>query len=255
MIDLNCDLGESFGVYQLGADDQLLPLVSSVNIACGGHAGDPLIMTKTVRAALKHGVAIGAHPGYLDLYGFGRRPMQYSPEELRSILLYQIGALQAIVAAEGGSLHHVKPHGSLYNLAMVDETTAEVVAAAIADFDKGLYVYTQPESALERACHRYGLHTVAETFADRRYNENGRLVDRTLPGALLSMEEAVKQAVELASGSPITAANGEQVAIRAETICIHGDHSDAVVLTQQIREAFAQARIAVRAPQQTALGA
>lgn len=248
-IDLNCDMGESFGAYRIGADEAVMPLITSASIACGFHAGDPLVMRRTVRLAREHGVAVGAHPGYRDLAGFGRRTMKCSPDEVYTDVLYQIGALAAFCRAEGVPLRHVKPHGALYNTAAADPATAEAVARAVADFDRSLALYAPPGSALERAGLSAGLRVVREAFADRGYAADGSLLPRSHPGAVLADPElAAAQARRIACDGTVTAGTGETVAVPAGTLCVHGDHPNAVDVLRRIREELAAAGVTVAPP-------
>lgn len=248
-IDLNCDMGESFGAYTIGADEEIMPLVSSANIACGFHGGDPLVMRRAVRLARQHGVAVGAHPGYRDLAGFGRRPIACSPDEIYGDVLYQIGALAAFCQAEGVTLRHVKPHGALYNTAAADPAVAQAIAAAVADFDRRLFLFAPPGSALEEAGVAAGLRVVREAFADRRYSADGTLLPRAQPGSVLhDPGEAAAQACQIACGRTVTAATGEVVAVAARSICVHGDHAGAAERLRRIREALAAAGVEVAAP-------
>lgn len=248
-IDLNCDMGESFGAYTIGADEEIMPLVSSANIACGFHGGDPLVMRRAVRLARKHGVAVGAHPGHRDLAGFGRRSIACSPDEIYGDVLYQIGALAAFCKAEGVALRHVKPHGALYNTAAVDPAVARAIAAAVADFDRGLFLFAPPGSALEEAGAAAGLRVVREAFADRRYAADGTLLPRSRPGSVLrDPGEAAAQACQVACAGTVTAATGEEVPVAARTICVHGDHDGAVERLRRIRESLAAAGVEVAAP-------
>lgn len=248
-IDLNCDMGESFGAYTIGADEEIMPLISSANIACGFHGGDPLAMRRAVRLARQYEVAVGAHPGYRDLAGFGRRPIACSPDEIYGDVLYQIGALAAFCRAEGVALRHVKPHGALYNKAATDPAVAEAIAAAVAAFDRGLLLFAPPGSALEAAGVAAGLRVVREAFADRRYATDGTLLPRSRPGAVLhDPAEAAAQACQVARGGTVTAITGEEVPAPARTICVHGDHVGAAEVLRRIRESLAAAGVAVAAP-------
>jgi UPF0271 protein len=229
-IDLNCDIGESYGAWRMGDDDALLDLVSSANIACGFHAGDPSTIDATVCAAAQRGVAIGAHPSYPDLAGFGRRSMEISPDDVESGVLYQIGALTAFVDSYGAKLHHVKPHGALYNDASRNEPLAKAIARAVARADVPLTLVGLPGSALLAAGREAGLATAAEGFCDRAYEPDGSLRSRTLKGALISDPDlCARQAVELASSG------------RVQTLCIHGDtpgaSAIALAVTASLREA------------------
>ena len=199
MIDLNCDMGESFGPWSMGADEQVMPHITSANIACGAHAGDPVVMRRTVRLAQASGVAVGAHPGFADLQGFGRREMSVDPAELEASLIAQVGALSAIARAEGAALQHVKPHGALYNLAAIDSPIAAAVARAVRDFDRRLVLFGLAGSHLLTAGREAGLRTASEVFADRAYQRDGKLLPRDEPGAVLTNPgEVVERAVRMA---------------------------------------------------------
>jgi len=246
VIDLNADMGESFGRWSLGADAALLPLVTSANIACGFHAGDPAVMAQTVAAAAAAGVAVGAHPGYPDLAGFGRRHLDMSAAELEAAVLYQIGALAAFTRAAGVALAHVKPHGALYNRAAVDAAVAEPVARAVRRFSADLILIGLAGSALLAAGEAAGLRVAAEAFADRAYAADGTLRDRRLPGAVLSTPAAAAaQAVAIAQGR-LHAHDGTPLPLTAATLCIHGDTPDAVAYATAVRAALDAAGVAVR---------
>jgi UPF0271 protein len=248
-IDLNCDLGESFGAWRMGDDDALLALISSASIACGFHAGDPLIMQHTVQQALAHGVAIGAHVSLPDLQGFGRREMSVTPAEVHAMTLYQIGALHAFVYAAGSRLAHVKPHGALYNMAARDRALADAIASAVYDFDPTLQLFGLASSALIDAGHAIGLPVVAEAFADRRYLADGSLQPRREPGAVIEEStQAVAQAVGIARDGAVCAADGHAVTLRADTLCVHGDGRHAVEFARQLRSALATAGLRIAAP-------
>jgi 5-oxoprolinase (ATP-hydrolysing) subunit A len=238
-IDLNCDFGESFGVYQLGEEEEILRYVTSVNIACGFHAGDPLVMRKTVQMALERKVAIGAHPGFPDLLGFGRRNIAVTPEEAYAYVVYQIGALAAFVKAEGGTMSHVKPHGALYNMAAKDAALAEAIAKAVYDVDPTLILYGLAGSELIRAGKKIGLRTVNEVFADRTYQQDGSLTPRSNPRAVIVDEqEAVQQVLTMVKEKRVRSLQGIDVAIEAETVCIHGDGKKAVLFAKRLYEAL-----------------
>ncbi len=248
-IDLNADVGEGLGPWPMGADEALIPLVSSVNIACGAHAGDPATIRRTVRLALAAGAAIGAHPGYPDLVGFGRRELAMAPGELAASVLYQVAAVAGIVRAEGGVLRHVKPHGALYHRLASDGDAAAAAVEAIARLDPSLAVVGPPGSALLAEAAAAGLTAVAEGFADRAYEPDGRLRARTLPGALLdSAERASAQAVAIARDGRVTAADGTPIAIAVATLCVHGDTPGAPGIAAAVRAALAEAGIDVRRP-------
>lgn len=246
-IDLNSDLGESFGRYTLGLDDQIIPLVSSANIACGQHAGDPVVMRKTVRMAADAGVAIGAHPGYPDLQGFGRRDMNLSPDEAYAYLLYQIGALQAFCTAQGARLAHVKPHGQLYNRAAVDAELAAALAQAVHDADPSLVLVGLANGALVDAGRAQGLTTAEEFFMDRNYTDEGRLVSRNNPAALIRDEEqAIERVKQAIRDGAVLSVTGKLVNLNADTVCIHGDSPTALAFAARVRRALEEDGIAVK---------
>ncbi|WP_019533857.1 LamB/YcsF family protein [Paenibacillus ginsengihumi] len=248
-IDLNCDLGESYGIYRLGDDEALLDFVSSANIACGYHAGDPATMRRTVRLCLERGVSIGAHPGLPDLAGFGRRTMSVAPQEVYDMTVYQVGALLGFVRSEGGRLAHVKPHGALYNMAAADRSLAEAIAEAVQRIDPQLVLYGLAGSELIRAAEARGLRCAAEAFADRTYRRDGKLTPRSESGAVLhDAEEAARQAISIAMDGVVHTLAGEPVALAADTLCIHGDGAQAALLARHIRQRLEEAGIAVRPP-------
>ncbi len=247
VIDLNSDLGESFGTYKLGHDEEILQVVSSANIACGFHAGDPLVMQRTVVMAKQHGVAVGAHPGLPDLIGFGRRKMAVSPEEAYSMMLYQVGAIGAFAAAQGCRLQHVKPHGALYNMAAGDRRLSDAIAAAVYDVDKKLVLYGLAGSELIKAGEAKGLRTASEVFADRSYQEDGSLTPRSQPGALLEEVSAVvAQALSMACQGQVRTTRGKYIPVKADTICVHGDGVKALNFARSIREALETEGIKVK---------
>ena len=246
-VDLNCDLGESFGAYTIGMDEAVIPYVTSVNVACGWHAGDPLIMDKTVALAKKHGVAVGGHPGFPDLMGFGRRPMTVTPQEAGAYVKYQVGALLAFVKAQGLELQHVKPHGALYNMAAKDEALATGICEAIASVDKNLVFMGLAGSVMLEAAKKVGLKTASEVFADRAYNDDGSLVNRKLSGAVIhDPVVAVERAVKMAKEGKVISINGKEISIQADSICVHGDNEQAIELVSKIRKALEGAGIEVR---------
>lgn len=248
-IDLNCDLGESFGAYRMGDDAGVLPYVSSANVACGAHAGDPSVMRRTVAAALEHGVAIGAHPGLPDLAGFGRREMRISPQEAYDLVIYQVGALAAFATAAGTALGHVKPHGALYNMACADAALAEPIARAVRDVDERLILFGLPGSELQRAAEGAGLRFAREAFADRAYTPGGSLVPRGTPGAVVEdPDEAVRRAVLIATERRVGTAGGGELRLEADTICVHGDRPDAARFARMLREGLERGGVRVAAP-------
>jgi len=245
-VDLNADLGESFGRYTLGMDGRILPVISSANIACGFHASDPVVMEKTVMLAKQAGVAVGAHPGYPDLMGFGRRNMAVSPAEARAYILYQLGALDAFLRPLGMKLRHVKPHGAFYNMAAVDYTLAKAVCEAVRDFDPGLILLGLSGSELIRAAEDTGLKACSEVFADRAYEEDGTLVSRNRPGAVITDEgEAIRRVIRMVTEGKVTAVTGKDVSIRADSVCVHGDGEKAVLFAESIRKALEENGIRV----------
>ena len=245
-IDLNCDLGESFGAYKLGLDDQVLPYISSANVACGFHASDPVVMDKTVALAKDAGVAVGAHPGYPDLQGFGRRNMTIPPREVKAMIMYQIGALQAFCTARGLKLQHVKPHGALYNMAGKDEALAMAVCEAIQAVDDSLILLGLSGSKMLEAADKIGLRSAREVFADRAYEEDGSLVARTKPGAMITDEdEAVARVIRMIREGRVTAVTGKDIPIRADSVCVHGDSPKALAFVQKIRAALTAEQIQI----------
>lgn len=247
-VDLNCDVGEGFGPYAMGQDDQVIPLVTSVNVACGFHAGDPLIMARTVRLARESGAAVGAHPGLPDRAGFGRRVLAVTPAEVEADVLYQVGALLGFCQAAGVRLRHVKPHGALYHMAAADAVLARAVAAAVRALDRDLVLYAPPGSALAAEGERMGLQVAREAFADRAYDAQGRLLPRTHPGAVLSGDAAALQALRLALEGCVTSVSGETVAVAADTICLHGDAPGAADTARAVRCALLAHGVALAHP-------
>ena len=247
-IDLNADAGESFGRWQLGHDEELFPLLSSVNLATGFHAGDPRVMLRSVRLAKRHGVAVGAHPGFPDLVGFGRRDLAASPEEAYTDVLYQIGALSAFLRLEGLPLHHVKPHGALYLRMLRDEALARAVAQAVKDYDPDLPLVLLGGTPMEEAAKAVGVRYVREAFPDRAYLSDGRLAPRSMEGALIrDPEEAARRAVQMVLEGEIEALDGGRVKVEAETLCVHGDNPEAVAIARAVREALVEHGVEIKA--------
>lgn len=247
-IDLNCDVGESFGRYTLGEDPAVMPFISSANIACGAHAGDPLVMQQTVRLALDNHVAIGAHPGYPDLQGFGRRKMSFDPEEVEAFILYQLGALSAFLQVHGKKIRHIKPHGALYNQASVDRTLAEAISHVAALFDQELILVGLPGSVLLEAGQRNGLRVAAEAFPDRGYLPDGSLMPRGLPGAILTdVEEIAENALRLCREGIHVMVSGQETIFRVDTLCLHGDHPHAAENARRVREVLEEKHIKIQA--------
>lgn len=238
-INLNADLGESFGAWTMGRDADLLQVVNSANVACGFHAGDPLVMRQTVATARRHGVSIGAHPSFPDLQGFGRRRMDLKPAELEAMVIYQIGALQAVAAAEGHSVTHVKAHGALSNAASEDIALARCVARAVHAVNPGLVLLAPALSELVTAGHESGLPVVEEIFADRNYTDDGDLVPRSHPQAMVHGAQAsVRHVLAMLEGGALVSINGKRLPCRAGSICVHGDNTEAVATAQAVAQAL-----------------
>ncbi len=239
-IDLNSDLGESFGRYTLGNDAAVLERVSSANIACGFHAGDPVVMQKTVGLCRASGVRVGAHPGFPDLMGFGRRSMSLSFDEAKAYVLCQLGALDAFCRAQGVRMQHVKPHGALYNMAAKDESLSRAICEAVRDFDRELIVLGLANSALVKTAKDLGLRVASEVFADRAYEPDGSLVARSKPGAMITDEdEALRRVIRMVTEHRVSAVTGEDIEIVPDSICVHGDGEKALLFVQRIRDALA----------------
>ena len=246
-VDLNADMGENFGIYTLGDDEALLRSVTSANIACGFHAGDPGTMARAVEMCVTRGVAIGAHPGLPDLAGFGRRALAVTPDEVRDMMTYQIGALAAFAARSGQRLQHVKPHGALYNMAERDPAVAAAIAEAVRDTDSGLILMGLSGGVLVGAGREAGLRVVHEVFADRSYAPDGTLTPRGLPGAVLhDPAQVTARIVRLVTEGNITASDGSDLTLAADTICLHGDSPGAAQLADAVRWALESAGVAVR---------
>lgn len=236
-IDLNCDMGESFGTWTMGNDASLMDLISSANIACGFHAGDASIMRKTAELALQKNVAIGAHPAFPDLQGFGRRNMQLSPQEVYDICVYQIGALFGTVRTLGGKLHHVKPHGALYNMAAKDQNLAKAIAEATKAIHPDLILYGLSGSHLISEAEKIGLKTASEVFADRTYQNDGNLTPRTQPNAMIeNTQDAVNQVIMMIEKQCVISTDGREVPLKANTVCIHGDGIHAFEFALELRK-------------------
>ncbi len=239
-------MGESFGAYSLGSDAEVMSTITSANIACGYHAGDPAVMRATVRLARSHGVAVGAHPGLPDLVGFGRREMQVSPDEVEGMVLYQLGALQAVARAEGVRLRHVKPHGALYNMAARDVSLADAIARAVRAFDPSLILFGLAGSPMLAAGEAAGLRVASEVFADRAYQRDGSLASRRIAGSVIHDADAVAaRAVRMVRDGNVVTTSGEVISLRADTICIHGDTPGAAALARTIRHALEEAGVTV----------
>jgi UPF0271 protein len=246
-IDLNADLGESFGPWQMGHDQALMASITSANVACGFHAGDPSVLRETVRLAAAHGVAIGAHPGFPDLVGFGRREMQVSPREVEDLVLYQIAAVAGVAAAMGARLQHVKAHGALYNMAVRDRELAQAIARATAAVDPTLILFGLPNSELITAGRQLGLRVAAEAFADRTYEPDGTLTSRRKPGSVIhEPSTVVTRAIEMVTSGQVTATDGSRLVLGADTLCLHGDTPGSADLARQIRAGLEAAGVTVR---------
>ncbi len=235
-IDLNSDMGESYGAYTIGADEEVLRWVTSANVACGWHGGDPRVMRRTVQLAKELGVGVGAHPSYPDLLGFGRRVMQITRQEARDYVLYQIGALQAFTEALGVRLQHVKPHGAIYNVAVKDRELSLGIAEGVADAGRDLILVGLPDSELVKAGLEVGLRVAREAFGDRAYNEDGTLVSRRMAGSLITDPDAVAERVIGLVGGTVKAITGKAIRIEADTICLHGDTPGAGAIARRVRE-------------------
>ena len=245
-IDLNSDMGESFGAYSIGADEEILKWVTSANVACGWHGGDPHVMRQTVARAKALGVAVGAHPSYPDLLGFGRRVMQITRQEARDYMLYQIGALRAFVEAAGLRLQHVKPHGAIYNVAAKDRELSLGIAEGVKDAGGDLILMGLPGSEMLRAAQEVGVRVAGEAFGDRAYNEDGSLVARKISGSLITDPDLVAaRVIGLAKGT-VTAITGTEIRLHADTICLHGDTPGAGMIAKAVREALDAAGVQVR---------
>ncbi|MDY0091625.1 MAG: 5-oxoprolinase subunit PxpA [Candidatus Vecturithrix sp.] len=252
-IDINCDMGESFGRYQLGLDADMMPLISSANIACGFHAGDPGVIHKTVRMAVEHGVGVGGHPGFPDLVGFGRRNMSMQADELRDAILYQVGALMGFTQIYGANIQHVKPHGAMYNMAAEDERMAKTIVEALLQLNDQLILFGLSGSTLLDIARAAGLRVAREVFADRAYNEDGSLVSRHQPGSVITDSiEVANRIVKMVKEHKVTAITGKEITLALDTICVHGDTAGAVDHAKHIVQALKQEGIEI-APIETFL--
>lgn len=247
-VDLNSDLGEGFGIYKMGMDEEILKYVSSANIACGFHAGDPCVMDKTLNLAKQSGVSIGAHPSFPDLLGFGRRNMQISFEEAKNYALYQLGALFAFAKTKGMRVQHFKAHGALYNMAAVDENLALALCEAVAQFDENIIFMGLSNSAMGEAAKKKGLKYASEVFADRAYNDDGTLVSRRLKGAVITDENiAISRVIKMIKEGKVTSVNGKEISLKAHSICVHGDGVKALEFVQKIKKNLAKEQIKIKA--------
>ena len=238
-IDLNCDLGESFGNYKIGLDEDVIKYVSSANIACGFHASDPVVMNKTVELAKKNNVAAGAHPGFPDLVGFGRRNMNVSPDELKNMILYQLGALDAFCRKWEIKLQHVKPHGAMYNMAAKDKKLADAIVEAILEYDDSMILLGLSGSEMLKSAAEKGLAFKREVFADRAYEEDGSLVARTKPGAVIQDEnEAINRVISMIKYGKVKAITGKEIMVEPDSVCVHGDNPKALEFVKKISESL-----------------
>ena len=245
-VDLNSDLGESFGRYTLGMDDKIIPLITSANVACGYHASDPIVMDKTIALAKAAGIRVGAHPGFPDLMGFGRRNMAVSPAEAKAYTTYQLGALDAFCRAHEVKMQHVKPHGAFYNMAARDYELSRAICEAIAEFDRELIVLALSGGELAHAAKDMGLRTALEVFADRAYEEDGSLVNRRKEGAMITdEEEAISRVIRMIKEKKVTAITGKDIPIQADSVCVHGDGVKALAFVERIRETLGREEIEI----------
>jgi len=246
-IDLNCDMGESYGAWKMGADAEVMPHISSANIACGFHGGDPATIRRTVRLALDHGVAVGAHPSLPDLQGFGRRAMKISAQDMYDLVVYQAGAVDGFARAAGAKLHHIKCHGALYNMAASDEALSDAMVRAAKDL--GVMLYVLSKSKNYEVAKKAGIAVAGEVFADRGYCDDGTLAPRDRPGGMIEDKaKSVQQALAMVEEGYVTSLSGKRVAVAADTLCLHGDQPGAVRFAQALRKAFAERNITVVAP-------
>lgn len=247
-VDLNCDMGESFGTYKMGTDEEILKFITSANIACGFHAGDPATMRQTVKLALEKGVAIGAHPGLPDLTGFGRRNMDISSQEAYDMVVYQIGALDGFLRAEGGKMQHVKPHGALYNMAAKSKELSEAIAEGVYKINPELILFGLSGSELVKAGEKAGLRTASEVFADRTYQKDGSLTPRRQQDAMITDDQkAIAQVIRMVKEGKVLSQQGEDISIQADTVCIHGDGLHALSFARSIKELLNLSEVTVRA--------
>ena len=248
-VDLNCDMGESYGAWKMGADAEVMPFISSANIASGFHAGDPATIRKTVKLAVDHGVAIGAHPSLPDLMGFGRRVMRISPQDMYDLVVYQAGAVEAFARAAGAKLHHVKCHGALYNMAANDEGLSEAMVRAVKDLGSGVILYCLSQSRNFELAKKAKIPVAGEVFADRGYSDDGTLAPRDKPGGMIvDAAASEKQALAMILEGHVTSLSGKKVPVAADTMCLHGDQPGAVAFAQHLRKAFSKKGITVAAP-------
>jgi 5-oxoprolinase (ATP-hydrolysing) subunit A len=247
-IDINCDMGESYGAWTMGADAEVMPHISSANIACGFHGGDPATIRKTVCLAVDHGVAIGAHPSLPDIQGFGRRAMKISPQDMYDLVVYQAGAVEGFARVAGTKLHHIKCHGALYNMAAMDEALSEAMARAARDLGN-VMIYALSNSRMISTVKKLGVPVAGEVFADRAYSDDGTLAPRDKPGGMIEdAAKSVKQALAMVEEGYVTSLSGKRVPVAADTMCLHGDQPGAAAFARAIRKAFSERSISVAAP-------
>lgn len=248
-IDLNCDMGESYGAWKMGADADVMPYISSANIACGFHAGDPATIRKTVALAVDRGVAIGAHPSLPDLMGFGRRAMKITPQDMYDLIVYQAGAVEAFARAAGARLHHVKCHGSLYNMAATDQGLSEAMVRAVKDLGPDVILYVLSKSTNHQIAIESGVRVAGEVFGDRGYSDDGTLAPRDRPGGMIEdAQQSVRQVLDMIEGGFVTSLTGRRIPVAADTLCLHGDQPGAVKFAQTLRKVFNEKGIDVAAP-------
>ncbi|MDH9161747.1 5-oxoprolinase subunit PxpA [Staphylococcus succinus] len=245
-VDLNCDLGEAFGNYSFGGDEQIIPLITSANVACGFHAGDQHVMNQTIKRAKEHNIGIGAHPGLPDLQGFGRRNMDLSPDEIYDTVIYQLGALSGFCKIHNVKINHVKPHGALYQMGARDKDIAHAIAQAVYDFDESLYYVGLSNTLLISEAQKIGLKTASEVFADRRYEDDGQLVSRKADDALITdTNEAIAQVVKMVKSKSVITKNNREIDIEADTICVHGDGAHALEFVSEIKERLSKEGVSI----------
>jgi len=246
-IDINCDLGESYGQFRVGHDREVMPYITSANIACGFHAGDPMVMAQTVNLAKQYKVTVGAHPGYPDLMGFGRRDMTLTKEEVKNYIIYQVGALQAFARVVGVKLEHIKPHGALYNMAADDEALSKAIIEAVDSIDTKIILFALSKSKTAKMAAEAGLRVACEVFADRAYNPDGSLASRKVPGAIIEDPKVViERAIKMVKNGTVVAINGAVVGLgKVHTICVHGDTPTAVELVKSLKKGLIDAGIEV----------
>lgn len=246
-IDFNSDLGESFGAYKMGMDEDIIPLISSANVACGFHAGDPTVMAKTVALCKKSGTEVGAHPGFYDIMGFGRRNMSVAPQDVKNMIIYQVGAIDAFCKAAGLKLGHVKPHGALYNMAAKDEKLATAICEGVYEYDSSLILLGLANSQMLKCAEKVGLRFASEVFADRAYEDDGSLVARTKPGAMIDDEnEAVRRVIGMIKHGVVKTISGKELSLRPDSVCVHGDSQKALLFAKKIRSALENEGIVIK---------